>query len=126
MTSPNGSLREQATTSKRCAKDEMGQSAQTKMKNKKRTNNTTTQDGSKEMQLTGPSVTVNLKVSKSESECRAVEVVNIDSSPKPKTISKTKVVLKPEDVSLFLSLSLQVLFYSALFSPELFFFCGNF
>ena len=82
----------------------MGQSAQTKMKNKKRTNNTTSQDGTKERQLTGPSVTVNLKVSKSESECRAIEVVNVENSRKAKTSSKAKVVLKPEDVSLIVFL----------------------
>ena len=73
------------------------------MKNKKRTNNTTTQDGNKEIpQLIGPSVTVNLKVSKSESECRAVEVANVECSQKPKGISKAKVVIKPEDVRFFM------------------------
>ena len=83
----------------------MGQAAHKKMKNKKRTNTTANQDGKNtktNIPTNGQCVNGKLKVSKSDSECQNVELESETQtqSQKTKNSSKTKIVLKPEDVSM--------------------------
>ena len=88
----------------------MGQAAHKKMKNKKRTNTTANQDGKNTKQTNIPTngqcVNGKLKVSQSDSECQNVELESETQtqSQKTKNASKTKIVLKPEDVSMIFSL----------------------